>query len=196
MTITVDKLIKGMQRKGHKLFEDDRKPYNLNIIGVRSSDMTPDKFNDSISILWKWKGNWNIYTSPATTDAGLYYLNNPLNVDGTFIIAEGQHKGLWTKDKHRGYPAFKQKGIVRGYRDSNKDNRYDLDPNNIVEGIFGINGHRAKDEGFSTRVQKWSAGCVVWQYDDDHEIVMEIAQRSIPHWGNSFTFTLLNENDL
>jgi hypothetical protein len=196
MIITIEKLIKAMQKKGHNLFEDDSKPYNLNIIGVRSSDMTPDKFNDTISVIWKFKGNWNIYTSPATTDAGLYYLNNPLAVDGTFIMAEGQHKGLWTKAKHKNYPAFRQHNTVKGFRDNNKDDRYDLDPSTMVEGMFGINGHRAKDEGHSTVVRKWSAGCQVWQYDDDHEIVMELAIRAAAHWGNSFTYTLLNELDL
>lgn len=196
MIVTADKLIKAMHRKGYSLFENDSKPFNLNIIGVRSSDMTPDKFNDSISILWKWNGSWNIYTSPATTDAGLYYLNNPLSSDGTFILAEGQHKGLWKKGLHKGYPAFQQNKPARGYRDGNKDNRYDLDDSKIVEGMFGINGHRAKDEGHSTVVGRWSAGCQVWQYDDDHEVVMELAERAINYWGNSFTYTLLNEADL
>ncbi len=196
MNITVDKLIKAMQRKGHRLFEDDSKPFNLNLIGVRSADMTPDVFNDYQCVLWKWKGSWSLLVMPATTDPGLYYLNNPLNVEGTFIMAPGQYRGLWKKGKHRGYPAFQQKGLVKGYRDADRDNEFDFDASKLVEGIFGINGHRAKDEGHSTKVGKWSAGCAVWQYDDDHEIVMELAERSIPHWGNSFTYSLLTEADL
>jgi len=194
--ITVEKLVKAMGRKGYALFEDESKPFNLNIIGVRSNDMTPDMFNDSISVIWKWKGSWNIITSPATTDPGLYYLKKPLAVDGTFIMAAGQHKGLWKKGKHRGYPAFQQKSTVKGYRDNNKDNRYDVDGLDIVEGIFGINGHRTKNEGHSTKVGRWAAGCQVWQYDDDFEVIMELADKSIPYWGNSFTYTLLDENDL
>jgi hypothetical protein len=196
MIITSDKLVRALQRKGYDLFEDDSKPFNLNVIGIRSSDATPDKFNDRIVVMWKWKGNWNIYISPATTDPGLYYLENPLNVEGTFIMAPGQHKGLWEKATHKGYPAFKQKANVKGYRDADRDNEFDMDPSKLVEGMFGINGHRAKDEGSSTIVGKWSAGCQVWQWDDDHEIIMELADRAIPYWGNSFTYTLLLEADL
>lgn len=196
VNITVDKLIKGIHRKGYDLFEDDSKPFNLNIIGVRSLDMTPDKFNDTISIMWRWNGSWNIFTAPATTDAGLYYLKNPIAVDGTFILAEGQHKGMWKKGFHKGYPALQQDKPVKGYRDGNRDECYDLHPDNLVSGMFGINGHRAKDEGHSNIVNKWSAGCQVWQWDDDHEIVMELVTRSIPYWGNSFTYTLLNEADV
>jgi hypothetical protein len=196
MNITVEKLIKAMSREGYPLFENSEKPFNLNIIGVRSNDMTPNTFNDAICVLWKWKEGWNLYSAPATTDPGLYWLQNPMNVDGTFIIAKGHHKGLWKLGKHRGYPAFQQKGIVKGYRDADRDGEFDMDPSKLVEGIFGINGHRAKDEGHSINVGKWSAGCQVWQYDDDHEMIIELAKKAVEHWGNSFSYTLLLESDL
>ena len=196
--ITVESLLKTMQRKGYKVFDDNTKPFNLNLVGIRSSDMTPDVFNDAFCVFWKYKFGWNLMTVPCTTDAGLYYLNNPLNVKGTAIVVPDQYRGLWMLGKHQGkYTAFKQKGNVKVYRDNDGDDRYDMDNATIDEGSnFGINGHRARDEDKSTVVGKWSAGCQVIQDDADFEVLMSLAEHGSEQWGNSFTYTLLTEADL
>ena len=58
---------------------------------------------------------------------------------------------------------FVKELLSKVYRDKNKDNVYDLNDDNVHEGIFGINIHRAtaKKGGKSWRVDKWSAGCQV-----------------------------------
>ncbi len=194
MVVSSDRLIKSMIRKGYKISDDDSKPFNINIIGVRSSDSTPDRFNDTISVLWKWNGNWNIFTAPATTDSGLFYLNNPINSEGTFILAEGQHMGMWKVGLHKGYEALQQNRPVSGYRDRNKDSKVDAS-GPIVTGMFGINGHMAAAIK-SERVGKYSAGCQVWQYEDDFKTVIHLAKMGAKNWGNSFTYTLLHECDI
>ena len=75
---------------------------------------------------------------------------------------------------------------------------YDLDESNTDTGLFGINIHRAtgRSGGKSTRVDKWSAGCQVIAANDDFGLFMEICHKSRAIWGNSFTYTLINSNDL
>ena len=69
---------------------------------------------------------------------------------------------------------------------------------NIHEGIYGINIHRAtKWEGKkSTQIDKWSAGCQVIAANDDFRAFMKIAYISEKYWGNSFTYTLIESKDI
>ena len=78
------------------------------------------------------------------------------------------------------------------------DGNYDLLEENIQEGIFGINIHRAtKYEGRkSTQIDKWSAGCQVIAANDDFRLFMEVCNKAKDTWSNSFTYTLINTNDL
>jgi len=47
----------------------------------------------------------------------------------------------------------------------------------------------------STRVDKWSAGCQVQPTESIFKIEMNIFKQAAENWGNSFTYTLLEESD-
>lgn len=192
--IGLQDIAKAMSRKGYQLFEDDSKPYNLNIISIRSEDMTPNVFNDINVIMWKYKGHWSMVKSIVTTDPGLYYMENPINVKGTAILKPMQHRGMWKLGKHKGETAFQQAKPCTVYRDKNKDNVYDNKDEET--GMFGINGHNANDNRESTIVGKWSAGCTVWANPEEHKVSMLLAKLAVGHWGNGFSHTLLEEKDL
>lgn len=198
MIISVEKLMKAYQSVGREPFGyTPGKPYDLNLIGVRSDDHTPDVFNDCLAVLWEDKFGWNLIAHEATTDPGLYYLNNPINSSGTFIMAPGFHKGLWKLGTHKGYEAFQQVGVATGWRDADRDKEMDMMPGKTVQvSNAGVNMHRAKDEGESQVVGQWSAGCQVRKRDDDHEIVIELAKRAINYWNNSFSYMLFTESQL
>ena len=89
--VTIDKLKKVFESKKYKFFENDTKNYNLNIIGIRSKDLTPNSFNDLLCVCWKYKGVWTIKLYDCTTDPGLYYLLKPMNTNGTAIVVPGQY---------------------------------------------------------------------------------------------------------
>ena len=59
--ITAERLIASLEALGHTVFKDDSKPFNLNIIGIRSVNPTTNKFNCRLVDLWKNEGNWNIF---------------------------------------------------------------------------------------------------------------------------------------
>ena len=62
--------------------------------------------------------------------------------------------------------------------------------------MFGINIHRSNPYNESKKVEKWSAGCQVFKKVDDFNEFMTICNKAREEWGNSFTYTLIKEEDL
>ena len=177
---------------GYRVFEDE---WDLNIVALRSSDQTPNTFNDLITVSYKdHDRQWVTYSFQCTTDPGLYWLHNPSRTEGTAVLCPGQYRRSHSIGKHRGqYTALRQCGNVKVFRDPNKDDAMDLDEDTIQEGLFGINVHKAGTN--STLVNRWSAGCVVIQDDGHFKFFMELCKRQIeehPTW-TTFSLTLLEE---
>ena len=183
-------------KKGYAFFTKGK--YNLNIIGVRAAGrQVTNSFDDVLVLIYKTTtGLWNRQIYQITTDPGRYYVLNPMNRKGTAILVPGQYRGAYKIDKHRGkYNALCQKKPVKVYRDDNKDEIYDYDPNKLDEGLFGINIHKAGPD--SKRVDTWSAGCQVFAKEDEFSRFMEFCKKQIASGkGDTFTYTLLKEEDL
>jgi hypothetical protein len=193
-----EKIEAAVKAKGYKWFDEG--DYNLNIVGVRNSesgDAITNKFDDYITISYKVDGKWQFEIFEATTDPGLHWAENLLNKDGVAILVPGQYRGSHTIGLHQGkYKALKQQKPVKVYRDKNKDGNYDMLEENIKEGIYGINIHRASATGTSSQIDKWSAGCQVIANNQNFDRLMELAHKAKDIWGNSFTYTLIESEDL
>ena len=189
-----------IKAKGYKWFENG--DYNLNIVGVRNSDTNGEvtnKFDDCITLSYKSDGEWQFHCFGATTDPGKHWVENIMNESGVAILKPNQYRGSHKIGLHQGkYEALRQAKPVQVYRDNNLDECYDLNEENLQEGIFGINIHRAtKWEGKkSTQIDKWSAGCQVIAANDDFRLFMEICNKAKDVWGNSFTYTLIESDDI
>lgn len=188
-------IIRIMTIKGYVVFENDSKPLNINYVGIRDSSGV-NKFNDFLVMFWKYRGQWSYFWRNGTTDPGTYYLNNPLNVNGTAILKEGQYRGVWKLGKHQGkYDALVQRKEVTVIRDGNRDGVLDLDSGYEDTGFFGINHHRANSKNESIQVGKWSAGCQVTADPNLYDIFIQLCKESEEVWGEGLTYTLLNIND-
>ena len=192
-----------VKEKGYKWFEDNNnKGHDVNIVGVRNSKTkgrVTNAFDDCITISYKIDGEWQFHCIPCTTDPGSHWVENILNEKGVAILKPNQYRGSHKLDLHQGkYLALRQKSDVTVYRDNNRDNNYDLDESKTDTGIFGINIHRAtgRTGGKSTRVDKWSAGCQVIADNDDWHTFLDICQTAREIHGNSFSYTLLESNDI
>jgi hypothetical protein len=189
---------KAVKSKGYKWFENG--DYNLNIVGIRNSSTNNEitnKFDDLLTVSYKIDGVWYFHQWEATTDPGLHWAENLLNKDGVAILVPGQYSGSHKIDLHQGkYSALKQQKPLKVYRDNNKDGKYDMLEENIKEGIYGINIHRASATGTSTQIDKWSAGCQVIANNQNFDKLMELANKSKDNWGNSFTYTLIESKDI
>ena len=201
---TREQIEKTLNSKGYKYYTDGKeKGYDVNIIGIRNSetkDKITNRFDDLITISYKDEdGNWQYHEFDCTTDPGTHWEQNLLNKKGVAILKPGQYRGSHKLGLHQGkYEALRQKKPVKVYRDKNKDGKYDLNEDHVDEGLFGINIHRATGRagGKSIRVDKWSAGCQVIADNDDWHTFLDICQSAREIWGNSFTYTLLESEDI
>ena len=197
---TREQIEKAVESKGHKYFHHGA--YNVNIVGVRNAatgNEITNKFDDCMTVSYKDdNGDWHFNCWKCTTDPGKYWAEHLLNKDGVAILKEGQYRGSHMIGLHQGkYEALRQKGAVKVYRDKNMDDEYDLIEEDVQNGIFGINIHKAGSwKSGSVQVDKWSAGCQVFSKEDDFYDFMNIMYKARDRWGNSFTYTLINSNDI
>jgi len=188
---TLPPILQAVQSKGYKVFTDG--DYNLNITGIRSPERVANAFDDRLCVTYKLNDMWVTETFEITTDPGSPYLLKPINNYGCAILVPGQYRGAYSIGKHRGqYLALVQSGKVKVYRDNDRDNILDLDPETIQEGYFGINIH--KRSGESDTVNGASAGCQVFRYEHEFNRMMYLAQKQVSERGfKTFTYTLLEE---
>tara|TARA_A100000172_G_scaffold81130_1_gene73199 strand:+ start:1838 stop:2458 length:621 start_codon:yes stop_codon:yes gene_type:complete len=204
MSYTLEQIQYAVRSKGYKWFNDlAEKGYDVNIVGIRNSatkDRVTNAFDDHISISYKdFDGSWKSHCYPCTTDPGTHWVENLMNPDGVAILKPGQYRGSHKIGLHQGkYEALRQKKPLKVYRDGDKDREYDLLEENVQEGIYGINIHRATARigRKSTRVDKWSAGCQVIAASDDFAEFMEIVNQAKNIHGNSFSYTLIESADI
>tara|TARA_R110000787_G_scaffold185864_1_gene297435 strand:- start:333 stop:926 length:594 start_codon:yes stop_codon:yes gene_type:complete len=170
---------------------------NLNIIGVRMGKKATNSFDDYLYVVYKVDGNWEYREYRITTDAGAYWLKNPMNNKGTAILKPNQYRGAWSIGKHQGkYLSLVQSKEVEVYRDNNKDMILDYSETTLDKGFFGINIHKSNPNKESYNVDKWSAGCQVFKKADDFDNFMDLCEAASFEWSNSFTYTLIESNDI
>ena len=198
---TREQIETAVKAKGYKWFTSDN--YDVNIVGVRNAETkgkVTNRFDDCVTLSYKDEaGKWHFHCFEATTDPGSHWEKNLLNKDGVAILKEGQYRGSHMIGLHQGkYEALRQKKPLKVYRDNDKDGVYDFIEENVHEGIYGINIHRAtsREGGKSVQVDKWSAGCQVIAANNDFKLFMEVVNKAAKIWGNSFTYTLINSNDV
>ena len=201
---TREKIKSTLEGKGYKYFTDTNdKTYDVNIIGIRNSKTkgrVTNSFDDLMTISYKnEEGEWQYHEYNCTTDPGTHWVENILNDRGVAILKPGQYRGSHKIRKHQGkYLALGQKKHMKIYRDANLDGVYDLIEESVKDELIGINIHRATSRAGnkSTQVDKWSAGCQVIADNDDWHEFLDVCQLAREIHGNSFSYTLLESNDL
>lgn len=187
----MQKLISILRSKGYQVYD---KPYQLNIISVRGNETSSNRFDDRMFVLFKNdKNRWEQYSYNITTDPGTYWLKNPLQVDGTAILKQGQYVNAYQIGLHRGqYKALVQRKPVTVIRDYDRNALLDFNNGRESKGLFGINIHRASIHGVTKKVGKWSAGCQVFEKNEDFIHFMSMCEKHRLHHGNQFTYTLID----
>jgi len=170
------------------------KPYQLNIWGFRSAQSMANRFDDEIHVFYKKNlVQWEYHVFKATTDPGTYWLNNPMQPQGTAILAKGQYKDCYQLGLHRGqYIALVERKPVTVIRDYNRNAKLDFFNGRKSTGTFGINIHRAMANGITRIVDKFSAGCQVFANASDFFQFIQLCERHKQLYGNKFTYTLVD----
>jgi hypothetical protein len=177
--------------KGYELFT---RPYELNIIGLRSKSTLPNRFDDELHVFYKTNAlHWEYHVFKITTDPGTFWLRNPMQEQGTAILAEGQYKNAYVIGLHRGqYKALVQRKPITIIRDYDRDAVLDFYNGKKTKGYYGINIHRANRVGKTKIVDKNSAGCQVFENATDFEVFMRLCEKHKSRYQNQFTYTLID----
>jgi hypothetical protein len=184
--------IKGLLRfKGFKLFT---RPYELNIVGLRSKSVLPNKFDDELHVFYMVNAaKWEYHVFKITTDPGTFWLNNPMQPQGTAILAEGQYINSHSLGLHRGqYKALVQAKPITIMRDYDRNAVLDFYNGKKESGQYGINIHRANKVGTTKSVDKNSAGCQVFANASDFEQFLKLCEQHKSRFGNAFSYTLID----
>lgn len=200
MNFTQEQVIAVMRSKGYRVFSEE-KPFQLDFIGIRNKSRQSDLFDDEFHVFYKDdSGILNHMSFAGTTDPGKYYLENPMNKQGTFILMPGQYIDCWKKGLHLGkYPALRQVGTLIGYRDDDKDTILDIPKDPPKEKLFigtgfGVNFHPMGK--YSKLIKNWSAGCQGPQEDKYVTKVLEwVDQYTEKTKKELISYTLLEEED-
>ena len=189
---------KLFEKKGYTYFEKGN--YNMNIIGVRSNqnNKVTNKYDDCLVLIYNTETGWKRQIYNITTEPGHSSMKAPSNAKGTAILAPGQYREAYKIDKHNGkYDALCQRNkVVKVYRDNNHDEVYDYKPETIDTGMFGINIHRSNETWTRSTVDGYSAGCQVFNDPKEFISFMNLIKKSAKIYGNCFTYTLINEEDI
>ena len=177
--------------KGYALFT---RPYELNIVGVRNKSTTPNRFDDELHAFYKTSPlHWEYHVFKITTDPGTFWLKNPMQPQGTAILAEGQYKNAYAIGLHKGqYKALVQVKPIQIIRDYDRNAVLDFYNGKKETGFYGINIHRANSVGNTKTVDKYSAGCQVFESADDFAAFLKLCDVHRSKYGNAFTYTLLD----
>ncbi|MAP53297.1 MAG: hypothetical protein CL605_00180 [Altibacter sp.] len=191
---TMPDILHTVQNLGYKIFTTE--DFDLNIVGVRSSNRRPGFFDDMIVVCYKSNSDWIEERYKATTDPSMEQHRDPDNPKGVAVLKPGQYRGVYKIDKHAGkYQALCQRGAeVTVYRDNNRDERTDYI--NEESGYFGINLHRAHQTQIVHSTQYFSHGCQVIQNPADFARLMGLAFLQIGIGYDSFTYTLIESKDM
>lgn len=197
MPFTREQVEAAVKGKGYAWF-DNRKDYNVNIVGIRNSapgNKVSNVFDDWMTISYRENGQWVFKQWKCTTDPGAMAVQHYHNPNGIARLVPGQYRKSHKIDLHRGkYPALCNQRPVKVYRDKNKDLMFD--ESTIDEGVFGINIHRATPVGTVYYVENFSEGCQVFSNTDDFAAFMQACYQARNAFGNDFTYTLLESKDM
>lgn len=167
---------------------------NVNLVGVRTRSVLSNRFDDYVIVACDVGETKRVLVFPATTDPGAHYLQNPLAVTGTAVMAPGQYRGAYRLGAHKGRPALVNTGRVAPtyFRDADRDLELDFKGEPRSDYI-GLNIHRSGSGlDLDKPVGRWSAGCQVLAYDADMDLLLHVCRQSAARYGEFFTYTLLD----
>jgi len=194
-----EKIETTLKGKGYAFFDGNKK-YNLNLVGIRNSSGSSEKFDDTLLVIYRDDDkDWEVLSYEITTEPGPSILRKPINEAGTAVLVPDQYRGVYKIDTHGGknrHVALCQRnGMVSVYRDTDKDGKPET-TGAIQEGMFGINIHRHARSDEKEYVGGSSAGWQVFKSSRQFAQFMEMCNRSADKYGNAFTYTLIEEKDL
>jgi len=183
---------------GHAWFETPDRPYNVNLVALRTPPRAAGHFDDAVTLTCHGPGGEALfYCWQATTDPGLTWLQDPTaRADGIAIRCPGQVRGSHMIRMHgsrRPYEALGQHhdAVIPVWRDGNHDATLDTG-GRVHFDAKGLNWHRASAHRETRKIGAYSAGCTVLNRPADFALFMSLLHEAADRWGNRCTTTLID----
>lgn len=192
---TREEVVAALTKHGYPLY--DSRDYDLTLVGLRKQPGTPNTFDDELCVLYHENGQPMFKCYPFTTDPGLYWLQHPMNVEGTSIMCPGHYPHCWMIGIHlygspNAYEALVQSGpgVFDVWRERSAVGA-EVYEGPVYKDASGVNCHHAG--AHSTSVDAWSAGCQVFANYEDFTDFMSLAYKQrAAGIGDHFSYTLLD----
>jgi hypothetical protein len=164
------------------------------ILGVRSNEDEPNKFDDKFYI---WNGEKFITMTSGTTNPGTPILEGGFlkynKVGAAVLKSDEWYYGVWKYGLHQGkMPALRQVGPFIVYRDGDKDKKSEELGTPIVGSNYGINFHTVSYDLSSKKISEiigeWSAGCQVVNNVEKYSMIINMIKKQ-----HNITYCLINE---
>lgn len=167
------------------------------ILGVRSKEDKPNKFDDKFYV---YKGHQFVTVTTGTTNAGLSILKSGFkkyNKQGAAIVkSEEWYYDIYKYGLHRGkMEALRQRSSkpILYYRDGDMDSKAE-EQGELYRGVIYTNFHGSTYNKGSflerDKINGWSAGCMVCNKNKEYEKIIKILKDSKQKY---FSFCLIKE---
>lgn len=167
-------------------------PQGYWILGVRSNEDEPNKFDDKFYI---FRAEEFIKVTSGTTNPGTPILQGGYlkynKVGAAVVKADEVYYDVWKFGLHQGkMPALKQVGNFIVYRDGDKDGKSEEIGAPITGSGYGINFHTCSylEKVIGENIGSWSAGCQVVNNTEQYYMIINLIKNQ-----NRITYCLLNE---
>ena len=163
------------------------------ILGVRSNEDQPNKFDDKFYI---WNGEKFITMTSGTTNPGTPILESGFlkynKVGAAVVKSDEWYYGVWKYGLHKGkMPALLQVGKIKVHRDGDKDKKAE-ELGAPIEGYYGINFHtntwNLDSKEIKENIGEWSAGCQVANNVEKYSMIINMLKKQ-----HNITYCLINE---
>lgn len=163
------------------------------ILGVRSNEDQPNKFDDKFYI---WSGEKFITMTSGTTNPGTPILESGFlkynKVGAAVVKSDEWYYGVWKYGIHKGkMPALLQVGKIKVHRDGDKDKKAE-ELGAPIEGYYGINFHtntwNLDSKEIKENIGEWSAGCQVVNNVEKYSMIINMLKKQ-----HNVTYCLINE---
>ncbi len=205
--LTPENVLAAMKSSLYRVFEGE---LNLNLIGIRSLKPRDNTFSDVLCVLYQsWHNDitqpqWQLETFQVTTDIGSFHRQTLFENTERTLLVPGQYFSLWTFGYHgEQQPALVQNAPATVLRD--EDSPMEIDEEDYMDmlttkvlqtGFFGIHCHEANVSANKCIANTWSECGQVVAEKNDFERLLYLCQQSSQRWGKTFTYTLLEQDDL
>ena len=192
--------IRDVFHKNEYFFEEERKPYLLNIVGIRS-DFAQAQYNDVILVIYRNpKLDWEVLSCVATTEPGQEFYTGIPDLEGISVLMPNQYIDAYEIGHHdlSDYQCLKRapREVQVFHEPFDQTVLSEFKSAEILRGNYPVNLHCSTVAVETEVVDSYVAGSQIFRNKTDFNEFMKLCTKHAKRHKDLFTYTLLTEGDL